>query len=82
MLYDGVCKKIREHLVQMAKEVIIPAFPTGSQDDPVYHSQEGERLLKAFRSVWEQHVGSMSKLRDLLKYMVNSFPLKSPDSRD
>jgi cullin 3 len=31
---------------------------------------EGERFLKALKSVWEDHISSMSKLRQILKYMV------------
>ena len=70
LLYEGVCKLIKENLHQMSSQHIIPAFPKGGQDDPVYKSQEGQCLLRAFRKVWEQHISSMSKLRDLLKYMV------------
>jgi len=73
MLYDGVCALIKDNLVRMARERIIPTFPTGGQDDPVYQSQEGERLLKSFRAVWDQHISSMSKLGDLLKYMDRTY---------
>lgn len=62
-----------ENLERMAKEQIVPAFPTGVSVggiDHVLQAQEGERLLKAVRAVWDDHISSMSKLRDLLKYMV------------
>lgn len=33
---------------------------------------EGERFLKALKTVWEDHVSGMSKLRQILRYMVCS----------
>ena len=75
MLYDGVCDLISQNLDKHAKEEITPAFPTtiasgAGEGDPTSQSQQGERLLKAFRKVWDDHESSTSKLRDLLKYMV------------
>ena len=32
---------------------------------------EGDRFLKAVKGVWEDHTGSMRKLKDVLKYMVS-----------
>lgn len=43
--------------------------------DAASRSQEAERFLKALRSSWDDHVSSMSKLRDILKYMVRSLVL-------
>ncbi|KDQ59266.1 hypothetical protein JAAARDRAFT_33992 [Jaapia argillacea MUCL 33604] len=68
-LYNGVVELVGENLDELAKVEIIPSFPSGGDDDPVHQSQEGERLLKALRKVWDDHTSSMSKLRDILKYM-------------
>ncbi|KAI0331890.1 Cullin-domain-containing protein [Cubamyces sp. BRFM 1775] len=68
-LYTGSKQLIAENLEKLAKEHIIPAFPSGVTDDLVQKSQEGERLLKAVRKVWDDHTSSLSKLRDVLKYM-------------
>ncbi|EPQ54083.1 Cullin-domain-containing protein [Gloeophyllum trabeum ATCC 11539] len=69
MLYKGTKQLVGENLDRLAREQVIPAFPTGRSDDPMHRSQEGERLLKALRSVWDDHISSMSKLSDVLKYM-------------
>ncbi|TFK47821.1 Cullin-domain-containing protein [Heliocybe sulcata] len=68
-LYRETKKLVGENLDRLAREQVIPAFPTGRSDDPVHRSQEGERLLKALRNVWDDHISSMSKLSDILKYM-------------
>lgn len=70
MLYKGVCQLVAENLNRLAEEDIVPAFPKGSTSDPVQQGQENELLLRALRRVWDDHTGNMSKLRDLLKYMV------------
>ncbi|KAG8906798.1 Cullin-3 [Tulasnella sp. 403] len=74
-LYNGVCALVTENLDKLAKDIIIPAFPTGSTTggDNIQKAQEGERLLKAIRHVWDDHIGSMNKLRDLLKYMDRTY---------
>lgn len=68
LLYKGTCELISANLEKLAKQDIIPAFPSGT-GDPIQRSQEGEMLLKALRKVWDDHVSSLSKLRDVLKYM-------------
>ncbi|CDO78180.1 hypothetical protein BN946_scf184797.g6 [Trametes cinnabarina] len=68
-LYKGTTQLIAENLEKLAKEYIIPAFPAAVTDDPVQKSQEGEMLLKALKKVWDDHTSSLSKLRDVLKYM-------------
>jgi cullin 3 len=73
LLYTGVSDLVKQNLERLVKEVILPAFPSGGDGDPTHQSQEGERLMKAFRSVWEEHISGMSKLRDLLKYMVSDY---------
>ena len=71
MLYTGVVELITENLKKLAKEQILPAFPTSTGDvEPMTKSQEGERLLKALRAVWDDHISSMNKLKEILKYMV------------
>ncbi|KAG8876272.1 Cullin-3 [Tulasnella sp. 332] len=75
-LYQGVCKLVTANLDKLAKETIVPAFPTGPVSgggENVQKAQEGERLLKAIREVWDDHIGSMGKLRDLLKYMDKTY---------
>lgn len=77
VLYKGVCQLVAENIDRLAQSEIVPAFPSGSSKDPVQQSQEGESLLKAIRRVWNDHTGNMSKLRDILKYMVG-IPLPYP----
>jgi cullin 3 len=72
MLYDGVNKLVAENLDKLAKDEIIPTFPAGGSNDPMHQSQEGDLLLKALRSTWDDHTGNMTKLGQLLKYMVTS----------
>lgn len=69
-----------EHLEQLANEVIVPTFPRssgthgagrlGGGAEAVERALEGDRFLKAVKGVWEDHTGSMRKLKDVLKYMV------------
>lgn len=75
MLYDGVNKLVAENLDTLAEDRIIPTFPTGGSSDPGHQSQEGDVLLKALRSTWEDHIGNMTKLGQLLKYMVTFCPI-------
>lgn len=70
-LYDGVKQLIVDNLDRLSKEQVAPAFPTGSAQDVGQRTQEGERLLRALTDVWEDHYSSLSKLRDILKYMVS-----------
>lgn len=74
MLYEGVKTLVAENLDQLAKEKIIPVFPTGSNDDPMHQSQESDVFLKALRSIWDDHTRNMAKLGQILKYMVRSSP--------
>ena len=70
MLYKGVNSLIAENVDRLAQEEVQPAFPTKVSEDPAHQSQESERLLKAVRAAWDDHTSSMTKLRDILKYMV------------
>lgn len=69
-LYQGTKKLIADNLSKLANAYIIPAFPAHVDDDPVQKAQSGELLLKAMKKVWDDHTSSLSKLRDVLKYMV------------
>ncbi|KAF9003928.1 Cullin [Cyathus striatus] len=69
MLYKGVVGLVAENLEKLAKEQIIPTFPSGGINDPIQRSQAGELLLKAVRNVWDDHTSSMIKLGQILKYM-------------
>lgn len=69
-LYDGVVQLIIENIDYLASTEVVPVFPTSNDNDPIQQSQRGEMLLKAFRRIWNDHIDSMSKLRDILKYMV------------
>lgn len=71
MLYNGVSSLVAENLDALADEHIIPRFPAGSIEDHVQRSQSGELLLKGLREVWDDHVSNMTKLGQLLKYMVS-----------
>lgn len=70
-LYKGTCQLIADNLEKLAKQDIVPCFPTGAGEDTIQRSQEAEVLLKAVRKVWDDHTSSLSRLRDVLKYMVN-----------
>jgi cullin 3 len=70
MLYNGVMKLVSENLEQLASEKIIPVFPAAATGNPMQKSKEGEMLLKALRSVWDDHTGNMVRLGQILKYMV------------
>ncbi|KAH9002894.1 Cullin-domain-containing protein [Lactarius hatsudake] len=69
MLYNGVSDLVVENLNRIADEVILPAFPSGLEQDPMQQSREGERLLKAVHKVWSDHTDCMDKLSHILKYM-------------
>lgn len=69
VLYRGLQELVEEHLNELAEEYIVPAFPINR----VQETHEGEVLLKALRKVWDDHVGSMTKIGQILKYMVSVF---------
>lgn len=70
LLYRGVNDLITENINKLAEEKVKPCFPTTVSGDPAQKGQEVERFLRAVRDSWDDHIGSMSKLRDILKYMV------------
>ena len=69
-LYNGVKQLVAENLETLAKERIIPVFPTGMVKDGPQLSQESEILLKALKSVWDDHTSNMTRLGQILQYMV------------
>jgi cullin 3 len=73
MLYQGLTTLITKNLNRLAKEMLVPVFPRATLDgrDTVEICQEGETFVKAFREVWDDHESSMSKISDLVKYMVS-----------
>lgn len=74
MLYDGLTGLITQNLNTLTKEKLVPEFPRATLDgrDTVEICQEGEAFIRAFREVWDDHESSMSKISDLVKYMVRS----------
>ncbi|KAF7794808.1 hypothetical protein EIP86_005950 [Pleurotus ostreatoroseus] len=68
-LYKGTCQLIAENLEKLATQELVPTFPSGASGDSMQQSQEAETFLKAIRKVWDDHTSSLSKLRDVLKYM-------------
>ncbi|KIR42148.1 Cullin 3, partial [Cryptococcus deuterogattii 99/473] len=83
-LYNGVRTLVIEHLDRLAEEKIVPTFPRsggtrgagklGGGAEAVERATEGDRFLKAVKGVWEDHTGSMRKLKDVLKYMAMHAP--------
>lgn len=80
-LYDGVKQLITDHLKKEAIDRIHPAIPGEASNaagtsaagaDTTSQGQAGERFLAAVKSIWDDHVACLSKLRDVLKYMVRS----------
>jgi cullin 3 len=88
-LYAGVKQLIAEHLDALAEERIVPAFPRssgthgagklGGGAEAIERAMEGDRFLKAVKGVWEDHTGSMRKLKDILRYMVRLIWLRQLD---
>ena len=70
LLYKGVKQLVADNIDKLAQDEVQPAFPTTLTEDPAQQTQEAERLLKAVRGVWDDHLGNMSKIRDILRYMV------------
>jgi cullin 3 len=58
------------------QEVGTTSGPTGPNVQSIEMVLEGERFLKALKALWEDHVSSMSKLRQILRYMVSLRLLK------
>lgn len=93
-LYSGVQTLIVQHLDRLAEEKIVPTFPRsggtrgagklGGGAEAIERATEGDRFLKAVKGVWEDHTGSMRKLKDVLKYMASGVlpsPTRNADNR-
>lgn len=70
-LYNGVNGLVATNIDRLVDAEVKPTFPTTVLGDASQKSPESERFLKAVRSSWDDHIGGMTKLRDLLKYMVS-----------
>ena len=82
MLYDGVRDLVVENLNRLAQEIILPAFPSGLEQDPMRQNHEGERLLEAVHEVWSDHTDGMDiKLCHILRYMVRPITRVATDLR-
>jgi len=66
----GLDDLVIENLNRLAEEKILPAFPSGLEQDPMQQSQDRERLLEAVHKVWSDHASDMDNLSYILKYMV------------
>ncbi|EJD48922.1 Cullin-domain-containing protein [Auricularia subglabra TFB-10046 SS5] len=73
LLYTGVRSLVRDNLDRLAREQIVPLFPTSSPNEPMQQAHEGEQLLKAAKDVWEDHCSCMLKLKAVLTYMDRSY---------
>lgn len=70
LLYNGVKGLVRSNLDRLAKEQIVPRFPTSGTKTAIEEANEGEQLLKAVKDVWEDHCSCSMKLKAVLTYMV------------
>lgn len=71
-----------EYLDRLAEERIVPAFPRasgtagsvalGGSAEAVEHAVEGDRFLRAVKGVWDDHISAMTKIKDILRYMVGA----------
>ncbi|KAF8183923.1 Cullin, partial [Pholiota molesta] len=71
-LYNGVRTLVIQNLETLAREEIVPTFPTGTAD-PSMQNVEEDLLLKALRKVWDDHRSNMVRLGQILKYMDRSY---------
>lgn len=74
LLYTGVKGLVRDNLDRLAKEQIVPLFPTTGLNEPMQQAHQGEQLLKSVKDVWEDHSKCSLKLKAVLTYMVRHTP--------
>jgi len=67
----GEVKKGENEEDPSANGVAMTATQGGDRADAVAKTQSGERFLKAVRDTWDDHCACMSKIRDVLKYVVS-----------
>ncbi|RUS34385.1 Cullin [Jimgerdemannia flammicorona] len=75
-LYQGVRDVITQHLEEVAREQIVPAFGVGTRAGGTgagsargASSDSGAAFLKVLKKVWEEHSTCMLMIRDILMYM-------------
>ncbi|CAG8759096.1 13623_t:CDS:2, partial [Dentiscutata erythropus] len=71
-LYNGVREVITQHLEEVAKDQVVPAFPMSGASSSQANSANGAggaNFLKVLKSVWEDHTTCMLMIRDILMYM-------------
>lgn len=86
VLYQGLTKLIEDHLKEETSDKIGPVFPASgtlsgastqaardaNNTSAEASAQQGETFLTAVKQVWDDHLVCMSKLKDVLKYMVRT----------
>ncbi|KDE04922.1 hypothetical protein MVLG_04678 [Microbotryum lychnidis-dioicae p1A1 Lamole] len=74
-LYNSVANLISSHLESQTIERIVPKFPptldqSGASSQGNFSAASAAQVfLDAVKDVWDDHMASMSKLRDVFKYM-------------
>ena len=81
LLYNSVADLIGAHLEEETKSRILPYFPPSTSSvitsgstvasENLVAAAAGTLFLDRVREVWVDHLACMSKLRDILKYMVS-----------
>ncbi|KAL1916524.1 uncharacterized protein VTP21DRAFT_5715 [Calcarisporiella thermophila] len=66
-LYNGVKQVIADHLEEVARDQVVPAFVVGQSGD-------GSSFLKVLIRVWEDHTTCMHLIRDIMMYLDGSYP--------
>lgn len=87
VLYNGVADLVARHLERETLQKICSRFPdasvsvstaAGASKDAgraganLASLQQGEIFLKALDALWRDHQACMSRIRDILKYMVRA----------
>lgn len=88
LLYNAIAELISAHLESETREKIVPVFPqsanaiasssagqagtSAAASENIAAAAAGQLFLDRVRDVWEDHIACMSKLRDVLKYLVRS----------
>lgn len=83
-MYNRVAELISAHLTKEAKEKVVPVFPPAqsgaeaSASVNMTHAAAGQLFLDELRAMWDDHLACMSKIRDVLKYMVSQTRSAAP----
>ena len=73
MLYEGVKTLVVENLEMLANSKVVPLFPTRGINDSMQQSQEEDIFLKAVKGIWDEHTANMTRVGQILKYMVRIY---------